>query len=157
MALLSRKQSIASEDWDVLTGHGKLMRRVPAEMSRSEQWKSLSYAMNAWLEVISFRPGVRVARGARAEFALSISRYDFSQLLAVLGLELLFQITRTKRLLTCFGCGSPYIPERLPTRGVRTYCQGCGKRAAQRDAAACWRKRNQDYFRQRRSTPKKSL
>ena len=151
IALLKRKQPLAPDDWAVLTGHGKLASQVPDAMSRLEQWKFVGQALSAWLEIISFRPGLRIVQHERAEFGLSISRHDFSQLLAVLGLELLFQVTGAKRLLTCSGCGDPYIPERLPTRGERTYCNSCGTRTARRDAAARWRKRNPDYFRRRRA------
>jgi hypothetical protein len=151
VAMLRRKRSISEEDWAVLTGAGQIRREHPSEISRLEQWKFVGLSLSTWLEIISFRPGLRIAQDERAEFVLSISRHDFSQLLAVVGLEMLFQVTRAKRLLTCSNCGVPYIPKRLPTRGEQTYCTACGIRAARRDAATRWRKRNPDYFRQRRA------
>jgi hypothetical protein len=136
---------------------GKLTRQLPAEMTRLEQWQFVALALNAWLEIISFRQGLRITPDERAEFVLSISPQDFSQLLAVLSLELLFQVTGAKRLLTCSSCGSPYIPKRLPTRGERTYCLTCGTRAALRDAGARWRKRNPNYFRRADLTREKTM
>lgn len=108
-------------------------------MTHLEQWRFLSLCLNSWLEIISFRPGLNITKDGRAEFGLSISQHDFSQLLAVIGLELLLRVTKANRLMICSSCGSPYIPKRRPTRGDRTYCSACGVRAASRDAATDWR------------------
>jgi hypothetical protein len=151
MAMLGRKQSITPDVWGILTAGTELTQELPSEMTRLEQWRFLGLCLNSWLEIISFRPGLSIRQDERAEFGLSISQHDFSQLLAVIGLELLFQVTGAKRLLTCSSCGRPYIPKRLPTRGGGTYCSTCGIRAARRDAATRWRKLNPDYFRRRRS------
>jgi hypothetical protein len=151
MALLRSNQSITEDIWAVLTAKTKITEELPSELTRLEQWRFLGLCLDSWLEIISFRPGLRIRNDEKAEFGLSISQHDFSQLLAVIGLELLFQVTGAKRLLTCSGCGVPYIPKRLPTHGDRTYCPGCGTRVARLDAAARWRERNPDYFRRRRS------
>ena len=149
MALLHRNEPVALEDWSVLTAGGKLSRDLPQQLTRRDQWALVGRCLASWLELIHFRPHLRISPSGKAEFVLAISKHDFSQLLAVLGLELLFQATRTKRLLTCSSCGRPYSPKRLPTRGERTYCSKCGIRAARRDAAVRWRKKNPDYFRRR--------
>jgi hypothetical protein len=106
-----------------------------------EQWWFVGLQLNRWLELAPLKPKCRFLKipkgGVRPEFALGpTSVYDFSQLIAVLGLELLYQVTRARRILTCSSCGRPYQPKHLPKRGEHTYCRrvGCGTRAAWRDA-----------------------
>jgi hypothetical protein len=72
VAMLVRKQPIAPADWAVLTGDGELARQLPTEMNRLEQWQFVAVTLNAWLEIISFRPGLGITPDEKAQFVLSI-------------------------------------------------------------------------------------
>lgn len=43
----------------------------------------------------------------------------------VLGLQLMFAVSKGQRMTICDGCGGAYTRDRKPTRGKRNYCTAC--------------------------------
>lgn len=69
------------------------------------------------------------------------SNNAYGKLFGNLAIQLMMAISQTAGLALCTSCGQTYSPERRPRAGERRYCKYCGRKAANRDAQANYRKR----------------
>ena len=99
---------------------------------------SLMEVVQEWLVLGDVRP--RPEWGA-ADATISLSG---TGLFGALAVQLAFAVCQADGFASCSACGTPFVPQRRPAPGRRTYCEDCraeGKPV--RDAARAYRARQQ--------------
>jgi len=107
--------------------------------ARREAGWFVAYGVDLWLRFFQVRPRVTYDETRkRIEAKMSGS----PALAGALALQIMIVLTRSTGFAICSGCGRPFAPSRRPNPNRNAYCQGCGKKAAWRDAQERHRKRN---------------
>ena len=88
---------------------------------------SLGELLNSWLRMSDVRP--------KFSWDPDPGVYLQARTFGELGIQLMRAVSQGHGLVTCSGCGVPYMRKgRKPQAGRRNYCPDCGQRAALRDA-----------------------
>ena len=122
---------------------GDLSRVAPAEVGKgrdrqldtlTRQRAFVSYAVNCWLNWGRARPQLDW-QGPTPTIELTtggmLPMYA-DRLSGALALQLAYAVASAEGVATCFACGRFYTPTRRPAAGRRSFCRGCGLRAAWR-------------------------
>ena len=105
-------------------------RRVESERA------GVTNAVSGWLALARVTPALSWREN---DVRLVFSEADTSshlRLFGVLGMQLLFAVSRGNGPSVCSACGVPYVRSRRAAAGRRNYCKDCGTRAAWRFAKA---------------------
>jgi hypothetical protein len=138
-----------AEDWvlvlKLFEGDGvPTLRTDPGGVKPHIRRSILALAVNIWIRKGSLR--VRVSSwetlGRTHHPTMHLSS---GTLFGELGLRLAMRVCGTSGLATCSACGTPYTPKRVPTPGKRSFCPKCGRREAQKAAAADYRRRKKEH------------
>lgn len=106
----------------------------------------LCSVMNDWLRW----GGVRLTMEYERDFwSVKLKGHG---LFGTLATYLSLSIARTEGFAICASCGRPYFPRRQPNPNRRQYCPECGPKAAMRDAARSYRRRQQSANNSRRAS-----
>lgn len=114
----------ADDDWAVFYG-----RPLAEGVSLSDRRFFVSLIVDHWLTLGAVRPHL-----IWSEAAASIS-FGSRSLFGTLATQLLLAVGTTRALAICAGCGRFFAPTRHPKPDRRSYCSGCGRRTAVRDAS----------------------
>jgi hypothetical protein len=163
-AVLGRKHwySDPIPSWRSLSKQLAAMQRLGAELNldrpgdeglwkslplvRGKPWRSLSAGreflaleLNILLEIGQVRPVVDWDSG-KESWQLSFNAVSVCNLFGYLALSLVTSISG-REIAFCSSCQKLYTPSKRPNSNRRSYCDKCGKRAAQRDASRAYRTR----------------
>lgn len=108
--------------------------------NKEAEKQHLARTLNFYLGSGGVAPNVEV-REDSWEITLSSGLF----ILGALSVQLMLAICRTEGLGLCTACGNAFVVTgRRPSRNRRSYCERCGKRAADADAARDYRRRRKE-------------
>jgi hypothetical protein len=103
----------------------------------------LGNELDGWISIGQVRPRISW-QNDRARFSLDAVSSG-PNLFGLLALNIAVAIASgDSGLAVCSNCGNSYLPSRRPDPNRRNFCEGCGKKAAQRDAARDYRQRQRE-------------
>jgi len=92
--------------------------------SREHQLEYLAVVIDRWLRIGDIRPTFSWT-SSRPRIRLAGSTFG------ILGLQLMFAVSKSQGLAVCDGCGQAYLRMgRVPQRGKRNFCPDCGETVA---------------------------
>jgi predicted RNA-binding Zn-ribbon protein involved in translation (DUF1610 family) len=93
---------------------------------------------NDWLDIANVQLRAVVENGRIT--MMQVPALESGWLFAAIATQLALIAAKAPKLLLCSSCGDLYIPVNPPRTGARTYCPGCGVKAAWRDASRAYRR-----------------
>lgn len=132
-AALREGKEGSKEDWQALLKRyeddGLALALAEGQKTSVKGRRSLlSDLANGWLALTNARLSL-TWDAAKSKWDLMMRGTTF----ALLAMQLVFAIAGHHRLVTCDGCGRPYLREkRAPQMGRRNFCPQCGKTVAAR-------------------------
>ncbi len=114
-----------------------------------EPWQRLAANLDYWIAAADVCLRVRVGEESLVAI-LGSNQFTISSF-SLIAIQLLLAIARSEGLVSCAGCGAPFVSSRQPLAGKRVgrwiakrnYCQDCrDAKVPQRDAARDYRKRH---------------
>jgi hypothetical protein len=114
-------------------------RNDPPWKSVREARMVLSWKLQDLLDLGQVRPDLKWDN-RKQQWQIEMGAHSVPNLFGLVSLSLVLSICR-RELVICSSCQKPYIPPRRPNPWRRNYCQKCGNKAAQKDAARAYRLR----------------
>jgi hypothetical protein len=121
-------------------------RRVLLIREGDPPWKNvrkartvLSWKLQDLLDIGQVRPQVTWDKD-KQQWQIEMGAHSVPNLFGLVSLSLVLSIFQ-RELVICSSCGNPYTPDRRPNPWKRNYCEGCGLKAARRDASREYRRR----------------
>ena len=143
--LFQRILNIASELHQGKKGKSRDWERVkPMLEAEKKSLREQRYWLGTEVDFLLKLGGVELEFSWRDHPAIVYSTGGLVNLFGYLALQLMLAISRTGGLVNCSNCAGTYIPSRRPNANLRNYCPGCGRKAALRDAARDYRRRQRE-------------
>jgi len=106
---------------------------TPTTLERG--WRALGGFLSGWLKLGHVSPYLKWGKRQRPMLLGGWGVFG------ALALQLVLVSSRQEGLAVCCNCQRSYIPPRRPRPDQRLYCDGCRKKASQRDASRDYRER----------------
>lgn len=152
-ARLNQGKLARLEDWQALkdlhdSGLGET-EQEPFMKNVAKARAELAFELDGWISMGQVRPRISWKTDntrLKAQFSLDAVSSG-PNLFGLLALNIAVAIASgegEKGLAVCCACGESYPPKRRPDPNRRNYCEDCGLKAAQREAAREYRRRQRE-------------
>src|SRR5579862_6841613 len=125
---LAKDELGRAEDWSTIAGWLKVpepeqipFRRESPRVQLIFRRMLLVRAVNRWFAQ-SQGNGILLLSGDQI-----VTCPSSSTLLGTIGVQLAYQIAHAERMELCFHCKNWFVPDRVPSRGARRFCDACRK------------------------------